>query len=957
MRDLPLFLSSHTLFRWPHWVLFLLFCLILNVKSYGQVPIFISHPSPGENVHAKLLYQDSNGFIWAGTKSGLFSFDGINWRPVLVSDSTTERSVTAIYESANQQLWIGYESGKIDILSQGKIAAFEPEEGTPVVPITGFQEDAEANIWISTYGEGLYYWFKNRLYSLNADDGLPDNDVYVIAADNQKRIWAGTDRGIGICYLEKGEKKVEILDQKDGLPDNIVREIVYAPSGEMWIGMYDGGVGYYTLSTKKFHTLSGWISGSVSSLLPLASSVWVGTEHDDLWVWEDGQFHPIEKEKTQIYDMLADREGNVWVSVHTRGIQSTYESLSFEPAEKQVLSIHCGKSNVWYSTEDGLFCYNRTTGKTEKKASSFSANIVSIYEDETGNLWLGTIGDGVWHLDIKTGQKRPYREKDGLANDHVMSIDGKGNEIWFATFGGVSRFRLDDQGAVVGFDRYSRADGLSIDYIYQVYVDKKGRVWFATDGKGVSMWEDGEISTIEGLDRETVFGIDEDPSGNLWFSTEEKGVCRIPENGEEDTLIFARTDVATISSFAVVSDQALLITYPTHIDMYYPSSGRIVELEQDVGVSNIGEELNVIDRDKKGRIWIGANGKLIRFSPSELQTQFAPATRITGVKIFLEDIGDRDPMNLAYNENHVSFNYVGLWYQAPRNVRYEHRLVGYDIDWVESRNQQAIYPSLSSGTYTFELRSSLLGDFSRSRVVSYTFHINKPFWQTWWFFLLAITVGITLTYIWVKNWEKRLRRTERLEKEKIESQFETLKSQINPHFLFNSFNTLISIIENDQEVAVKYVEKLSDLFRNILAYRHQAVISLKEELTLFENFHFLQKHRYGDNFQVNLEVEESLRTGSSVPPLTLQLLVENALKHNIVSRSKPLRVDIHSHKSGYLTVQNNLQVRREKAPSTQMGLQNIVHRYRLLSDQEVIIEVTKTHFLVHIPLLKNETTL
>ncbi|MEZ4829757.1 MAG: two-component regulator propeller domain-containing protein [Bacteroidia bacterium] len=915
---------------------------------FSQLPVFSSHPSPAENLSIKLLFQDSKGFIWGGTQSGLYMYDGINWRAVAVGDSS--HSVSAIYEDQRQRLWIGYESGRIDTLSEKGQASFSPEEGTPVVPVTGFSEDSSGNIWIATYGEGLYFFFENRLYSFSTDEGLPDNDVYVIAADDRMRIWAGTDRGIGVCSFVSGEKKIEIIDQRHGLPDNIVREIAFS-SGSMWIGMYDGGVGRYDISERTFYTLPGWEGGAVSCILPLSTAIWIGTEHDDIVVWEDEAFHRPDDQNTPVYDLLADREGNVWVSTHGRGLERTYEPLSFVPVEGQVQSIHCGKTCVWYSTPGGLFCFDRKTKQTRQVSQPFGAAIVSIYEDKTDNLWLGTVGDGVWRLDIKTGKKQHFTENDGLANDHVMSIDGRDHEIWFATFGGASRFYIDKEGAVSGYERYSRSDGLSIDYIYKVFVDKKGRVWFATDGKGVSVWEKGKIRIIEGLERETVFGIDEDPKGRMWFSTEEKGLCMIdPDAG--DSAVFARTDAATISSFAVLNEHALLVSYPTHIDMYYPASGGIVELKEEVGVSHIGEELNVMDRDESGRLWIGGENQLIRFSPSLFQTRFSPLTRITDVKIFLDGIGLRNPMKLAHNENHVSFNYVGLWYQAPRNVRYEHRLVGYDIDWVESRNQQAIYPNLPPGTYTFELRSSLLGDFAKSRIVSYQFHIDKPFWETWWFFLLGISFGIGITYIWVKSREKRLKRTERLEKEKIESQFETLKSQINPHFLFNSFNTLISIIENDQELAVKYVEKLSDLFRNILAYRHQAIISLKEELTLFENFHYLQKHRYGENFEVIVSLNETLREETSVPPLTLQLLVENALKHNIVSRLKPLKVEIDSQKEGYLTVRNNLQVRREKAPSTQMGLQNIVHRYRLLSDREVIIEASQTHFMVHIPLLK-----
>ncbi|MEL6592836.1 MAG: histidine kinase, partial [Bacteroidota bacterium] len=181
-------------------------------------------------------------------------------------------------------------------------------------------------------------------------------------------------------------------------------------------------------------------------------------------------------------------------------------------------------------------------------------------------------------------------------------------------------------------------------------------------------------------------------------------------------------------------------------------------------------------------------------------------------------------------------------------------------------------------------------------------------------------------------------------------QFETLKSQINPHFLFNSFNTLAAIIEEQPKEAVAYVENLSDLFRNILEYRKQTVISIGEELDLLDKFYYLQSHRYHDNFVLEIEVAPEVRQ-RGIPPMSLQLLVENALKHNVVSKRQPLTVYIESDREGYLTVRNTLQLRRDHERSTKVGQQNIRQRYQLLGKENVEIKVDESYYIVHLPLL------
>ena len=194
-----------------------------------------------------------------------------------------------------------------------------------------------------------------------------------------------------------------------------------------------------------------------------------------------------------------------------------------------------------------------------------------------------------------------------------------------------------------------------------------------------------------------------------------------------------------------------------------------------------------------------------------------------------------------------------------------------------------------------------------------------------------------------------MRRIEKLKQESIRSQYETLKSQINPHFLFNSFNTLLAFIEESPALAAEYVEKLSDFYRVILAYREMEKISLAEELKLTENFGYLLKKRFGDNFSLEINVETN---SYFVAPLVLQMLVENAVKHNVIGKNKPLKVRIELQKDDYILVANNLQLKLTAEQSTGFGLNGIISRYSMLSERPVIVEETEQEFRVRVPLLK-----
>jgi two-component system, LytTR family, sensor kinase len=193
---------------------------------------------------------------------------------------------------------------------------------------------------------------------------------------------------------------------------------------------------------------------------------------------------------------------------------------------------------------------------------------------------------------------------------------------------------------------------------------------------------------------------------------------------------------------------------------------------------------------------------------------------------------------------------------------------------------------------------------------------------------------------------------EQLKKISIEAQFEALRNQVNPHFMFNCFNVLSTLVYKDPDVSAKFIAQISNVYRYLLHSQERKVVPLQEELSFIESYLYLLQMRYGDN----LIIEKDISSDTDefyVAPASLQMLVENAIKHNIISKSNPWKIRLYSH-NGSIVVANNLQEKQVKEESTHRGLLNIQSRYRLLSDQLVKIEKSATEFRVEIPLLQIE---
>lgn len=213
--------------------------------------------------------------------------------------------------------------------------------------------------------------------------------------------------------------------------------------------------------------------------------------------------------------------------------------------------------------------------------------------------------------------------------------------------------------------------------------------------------------------------------------------------------------------------------------------------------------------------------------------------------------------------------------------------------------------------------------------------------------LMSVEVGSQF----FNKWKTSLAEVEKYKKESVEAQLENLKSQVNPHFLFNNLSVLSSLVYKDQDKAVDFINQFSKVYRYILDHKSKELIELETELKFIESYCYLLKIRFGEGvqFKINISPEKQQHL---LPPMALQLLIENTIKHNETSLDMPLHVDIYT-KDDYLIVSNNLQVRTLNEESSRTGLKNIMSRYRHYTKMEVHIHTSEKIFEVKLPLLKS----
>ena len=269
------------------------------------------------------------------------------------------------------------------------------------------------------------------------------------------------------------------------------------------------------------------------------------------------------------------------------------------------------------------------------------------------------------------------------------------------------------------------------------------------------------------------------------------------------------------------------------------------------------------------------------------------------------------------------------------------------IPWVDLPVRRMIVGIVVSISYTVAAVVGILALFE------YIFGLRFGSYEYTIYSAVAITIVISLVLhsrTFFLHWRQAKVDAERFEKESILARYESLKNQVNPHFLFNSLNALTNLVYTDQDKAVRFIKQLSEVYRYVLDTREREVVPLEEELKFMRSYSFLEQIRFGDKLRIEIKLDG---VEGGVAPLSLQMLLENCIKHNIISEENPLQVKIYTDEH-YIVVENNLQPKDRVAEKSGVGLENIEKRYGFLTDRKVEIVNGQHVFIVKLPLIPYE---
>ena len=905
-----------------------------------------------------LLFQSSDKLMWLGTGIGLYSFDGRKYNYFPRPDELRQR-VTVIAEGPNGQIWAGYEDGHILITNfQGKqqIIPVDSLQGASISKIVFLPN---YDVAIATYGKGLWILHDHQLEHVAYENLAAIHDIYDAVLDTQGKIWLGTDDGIWI-YTPGPSPSVEHINKENGLPDDIVTRLSINQQGDILVGMYD-------FSTAQYNKVRGEVESMIrfasedGNIVGLAAGFhqdyFIATEKS-IWVVAPGlKEHKITIPfplKNRIESILYDESGNLWMSSGNRLYMANTQLEYLRPAVTGIQAILSMKDKLWYGCQNGLYSTDKEGFHLHSYFPGQSLNVISMYKSSDDLLWIGTFGQGLYIFDPAANKIKHLTEKDRLSNTSILHISGKDKTVWLATLGGVTQIEWSKD----PFESNLRVNELHDQfetppgYVYDAFVSSAGKVWFCTDGKGLFYLDKGAlhafpISYLESdstmVDVKTIYSLTEDWEHRLWVSIPKGIVLCVDTTGKVVKKLISSN--GALNSLVMTRAEELLLIREGTIQTVN-ANGQFYWLDETSGLASFTPNINATNIDDDGSVWIADTDILLHYTSYNLSRE--RFVRMQFEAISPGSLDQLQPVKLMPDSNFLDVRFTGIWYQDPAHVHYRYMLKGHDADWIYTQEGRAVYSRLSPGAYTFALQGSQDDDFSQSPTLERSFIVMPPIYLRWWFILAVALLAGWIVYSIIRARIKRLQKYHLLEKEKTTHQLHAIQAQVNPHFLFNSFNTLSSIIEEDQKAAVDYVDQLSSFFRGALMHRDDELITIAEEMDIVKNYMYILTKRYGDNIRMEEHITNLI---GWIAPLSIQLLVENAIKHNTVSAGRKLSIRI-TIDNKWVEVSNPIQPKfQSNEESTGFGLSSLITRYTYLTPLKIEISKETNRFTVRIPVL------
>lgn len=802
------------------------------------------------------MLQDKMGFLWFGTRNGLNKYDGHDFTVYknIPSDSSSllDNSVFAIYEDEQHRLWIATDKGvnlfnrKTENFKRFKVK-FPSYNDSPNSLSGGIVSDQHGNIW---YGNQI-----NGLFRLNISTGLfkkyklDYNKVSSIHKDNSNNLWVGTFDGRVNKYQPVKDKfKTYLTTENDhvDIRENFVWIITENYSGELMVATSIGVFKYDNKSDAFFSYNKSNLSGSFRNneirffFEEVPGIQWIGTYGKGLIRFDKtkNQYRNFQVQpnnpnginNNDVNVIYKDRSGVLWIGTQ-QGInkvdpaKNLFTHYQHDPNKSNSLILNfvtafCEDENgrIWIGTYGGgIDLFNRNTGTFEhyqhKKGqpSSLASNAVrAIEKDAFGRLWIGTMeGLDVYEHETNSFHHISHGDsnKFSISGKDIMAVISNDNNIWVGTYGdGLNKIVLDDHGDIKHIEHFKASlNGISHNYIRDIYIDINGIVWIGTLGGGLNKYDPvtGSFTRYthdpedpKSIGHNLINSIQEDKDGNLWIGTW-GGLMFFDRSLQEFSRYTIEDGLADdmISEIQIDKKGNVWVSTFNGLTRIHTSSNeekKIINYSVDNGLQGNKFNVNASLKTSSDELLFGGTTGFNIFHPSQIPVnKYIPPVHVTELYIFNEriEIGKKydnrvileksvsssKSITLKHKYKVVSFNFAALSYSMIEQNQFAHRLEGVDKSWSYHMgpSAEATYSNLQPGEYILNVRASNNNGIWNEQGTQLIIEVLPPPWKTWWAysiyaFFIAFILYLARNYSISKATLQNKIKFEQLEREKSE---------------------------------------------------------------------------------------------------------------------------------------------------------------------------------------------
>lgn len=865
-------------------LIFLVPCLVIG-QEYSYTHYDSKEGLAGSTVY--YIQQDHDGFLWFGTETGLSRFDGTHFTNFTTTDGLPDNEILKLFVDSKNRVWAIPFRNSICYYWKGKIYNTTNDPVLRKIKISlevkTVLEDRQGNILIAEF-------FNLHIIKPTGDIitmKTMDNEWFQIYSANLNE--QGTFR-LAVGLEHQGAMFVDI----DASRGTVVKTSnKFFPDGTIsWYLLRQDLVAVRNQDSLLFLSTT---HGRVKSLPVPENFINIARVNDSLFVINAASkciLYSLNQNRIigeflgghKVTAIIEDNERNLWFATMGDGVfrlgSTAFRDIKFNDNESplSVFSILKVDSSIYVGTDHSLLWQLNKNGKIihKHKVSTYyqHVRVLSLAQDingrliigsdwgvhtlkgpmpglvyplaiksiisENGSLYFGTAG-GAYTLDVKHGQK----EALPIWRTRVTCLFPHGDNYYFGTLTGLYEINAQGKGIHLG-----ETNSLLNRRISAITKTDDGVYWIATYGEGVVGLKNNKVIMHLNQDNGLTSDICRNifVSGNvLWVGTD-KGLNKVTLNNDKYSII----KLSTADGLGSDIINAVYVDGPT--------------------------------------IYVGTPQGVTYFNENNISQTSDCDLRITAIKSS-DKIWNYDTTGflLPHRDNNIRFEFVGISYRSVGHINYKYRLMGLDSNWKTTNETFLSYPSLPSGSYTLQLAAiNKFGVQSETREIE--FSIEQLLEERTWFRILLFLLGGTFIWIAVIIYIKRIREKEARKadtvRKMIELEQKALKAQMNPHFIFNSLNSIQQyVMEKDTIGANKFITAFSSLIRQTLDFSTRHEITIQEELQYLATYLELEKTRMEDKFIYSIQVSDAVSSGEyCIPPMILQPYVENSIRHGISYR-------------------------------------------------------------------------